>query len=76
MYYYCLPVCYNAFLEHLRLFSHLTKMLSISSLFPDFSKAVVSTVMVSMVLNTCADRNVNNFKTNTMMRYSFLAYTF
>lgn len=64
MYYYCLPVCYNAFLEHLRLFSHLTKTLSISSLFPDFSKAVASMVLINIAVNTCVDRAVKNLKTN------------
>lgn len=59
-------LCYNALLEHLRLFPRLTEMLSISSFLPDFSKAVVSTVMMSMVINTVADRNVDNFKTNTV----------
>lgn len=55
-------LCYNAFLEHLRLFLCLTEMLPFSSFLPDFSKAVVSTVMMSIVINTFADRNVNNFK--------------
>lgn len=55
-------LCYNAFLEHLRLFPCLTEMLPNSSFLPDFSKAVVSTVMMSMVINTFADRNVSNLK--------------
>lgn len=63
---YCLSLCCNAFLEHFRLFSPLTKMLSTSFLFPDFSKDAVCRVLVSVVVNTRADRDVNHFKTNTV----------
>lgn len=72
VYCYCLLVCYNAFLEHLRLFPHLTKK-SISSLFPGFSKAVARMDMISIVINTCLDSNVNNLKKNIVTSYSFLS---